>query len=110
MLKQREQVANLVVQQEQEEQAAQSFTPNRNFSMINDDEEHSIQYKEYLENSSNTIAASNFNQEKKKPSQDSDIRQLVREECGIKVCEDQNQNMEDTLLELLEVCRQKEFY
>nr|GEW82370.1 putative ribonuclease H-like domain-containing protein [Tanacetum cinerariifolium] len=56
MLKQHEQAANLAVQQEQEEQAAQSFTPNWNFSMINDDEEHSIQYKEYLENSSNANA------------------------------------------------------
>nr|GEX52565.1 hypothetical protein [Tanacetum cinerariifolium] len=65
MLKQREQVANLAVQQEQEEQAAQSFTPYWNFSMIddeenhptfyNDDEEHYIQYKEYVENSSNAI-------------------------------------------------------
>nr|GEW09522.1 hypothetical protein [Tanacetum cinerariifolium] len=56
MLKQFEQAANLEVQQEQEEQAAQSFNPNWNFSMINDDEEHSIQYKEYLKNSSNAIA------------------------------------------------------
>nr|GEY79078.1 hypothetical protein [Tanacetum cinerariifolium] len=55
MMKQREQAANLSVQQEQEEQAAQSFTPNWNFSIINDDEEHYIQYKEYLENSSNAI-------------------------------------------------------
>nr|GEU50494.1 hypothetical protein [Tanacetum cinerariifolium] len=55
MLKQREHAANLAVQQEQEEQAAQIFTPYWNFSMINDDEEHSIQYKEYLENSSNAI-------------------------------------------------------
>nr|GEX93973.1 hypothetical protein [Tanacetum cinerariifolium] len=55
MLKQREQTANLAVQQEQEEQAAQIFTSYWNFSMINDDEEHSIQYKEYLENSSNAI-------------------------------------------------------
>nr|GEW39671.1 hypothetical protein [Tanacetum cinerariifolium] len=61
-------------------------------------------------NSSNSIAASNSNQEKEGPPQDSDIRQLVREECGIKVCEEQKQNMEDTMLELLEVCRQKEFY
>nr|GEZ00331.1 hypothetical protein [Tanacetum cinerariifolium] len=52
MLKQREQAANLAVQQEQ---AVRSFTPDWNFSMINDDEEHSIQYKEYLDNSSNTI-------------------------------------------------------
>nr|GEZ17180.1 hypothetical protein [Tanacetum cinerariifolium] len=55
MLKQREQAANLAVQKEQEEQAAQSFTSNWNFSMIDDDEEHSIQYKEYLENSSDAI-------------------------------------------------------
>nr|GEV39732.1 zinc finger, CCHC-type [Tanacetum cinerariifolium] len=39
-----------------EEQAAQIFTPYWNFSMINDNEEHSIQYKEYLKNSSNAIA------------------------------------------------------
>nr|GEU31197.1 hypothetical protein [Tanacetum cinerariifolium] len=57
------------------------------------DEEHSVQYKEYLANFSNF-----------------DIRQLIREECGIEVCEKQKQNMEDTVLELLEVCRQKEFY
>nr|GEU42637.1 RNA-directed DNA polymerase, eukaryota [Tanacetum cinerariifolium] len=43
------------IQQEQEEQAVQSFTPNWNFSMINNDKVHSIQYKEYLENSSNAI-------------------------------------------------------
>nr|GFA56009.1 hypothetical protein [Tanacetum cinerariifolium] len=55
MLKQCEQTANLSVQQEQEEQAAQIFTSNWNFYMINDDEENSIQYKEYLENSSNAI-------------------------------------------------------
>nr|GEW02294.1 hypothetical protein [Tanacetum cinerariifolium] len=55
MLKQREQTANLAVQQEQEEQAAQILTPYWNFSMINDDEEHSIQYNKYLENSANAI-------------------------------------------------------
>nr|GEX24568.1 reverse transcriptase domain-containing protein [Tanacetum cinerariifolium] len=55
MLKQREQATNLAVQQEQEEQAVQSCTPNWDFLMINDNEEHFIQYKEYLEKSSNTI-------------------------------------------------------
>nr|GEV88333.1 retrovirus-related Pol polyprotein from transposon TNT 1-94 [Tanacetum cinerariifolium] len=79
-------------------------------TFYNDGEEHSVQYKEYLENSSNEIAASNFNQEKENPPRNFDIRQLIREECGIEVCEEQKQNMEDTLLELLEVCRQKEFY
>nr|GEY31547.1 Ty3/gypsy retrotransposon protein [Tanacetum cinerariifolium] len=71
-------------------------------TFFNDNEDHSIQFKEYLENSSNEIAASNFNQEKEGPPQDSDIHQLVREEYGIEVCEEQKQNMEDTLLELLE--------
>nr|GFA56725.1 hypothetical protein [Tanacetum cinerariifolium] len=33
----------------------QIFTPNWDFSMINDDEEHSIQYKEYLEKSPDVI-------------------------------------------------------
>ncbi|GKD27311.1 hypothetical protein Tco_1233525 [Tanacetum coccineum] len=33
-----------------------------------------------------------------------------REMCGTKVCEEQKQNMEDTMLDLLEICRQKELY
>ncbi|GJT53579.1 hypothetical protein Tco_0988633 [Tanacetum coccineum] len=40
-----EQAANLAVQKEQEELAA--FTPSWKFPMIDDDEEYSIQYKEY---------------------------------------------------------------
>ncbi|GJZ85623.1 hypothetical protein Tco_0650962 [Tanacetum coccineum] len=51
----REQAANLAVQKEQEEQAAQSFTPYWNFLMIDDDDEYTIQYREYLENSSKAI-------------------------------------------------------
>ncbi|GJY60138.1 hypothetical protein Tco_0460030 [Tanacetum coccineum] len=53
----REQASNLAVQKEQEEQAAQSFTPFWNFPIINDDDddEYTIQYREYLENSSNAI-------------------------------------------------------
>nr|GEZ87980.1 hypothetical protein [Tanacetum cinerariifolium] len=39
---------------------------------------------------------------------DSDIHQLI-EECSIKVCEEQKQNMEDTMLELVKICQQKEF-
>nr|GEV94776.1 hypothetical protein [Tanacetum cinerariifolium] len=61
-------------------------------------------------NNSPKIAASNSNQEKDKPPQDSDIRQLIREECCIEVCRKQKLNMEDTMLELHEVCRQKELY
>nr|GEU55253.1 hypothetical protein [Tanacetum cinerariifolium] len=56
MLKKREQAVNLVVRQKQVEKAAQNLTPNWDLLMINDDEEHYIQYKEYLENFSNAIA------------------------------------------------------
>nr|GEY29234.1 hypothetical protein [Tanacetum cinerariifolium] len=76
--------------------------------IFNNDEEHSDQNKEDLENSSNEIAALNSNQEKEKPPQDFDIRKLIREECGIEVCEEQKQKMEDTILELVEICHQKE--
>nr|GEY25160.1 hypothetical protein [Tanacetum cinerariifolium] len=76
-------------------------------TFFNDNEEHSVQCKEYLENSFNEIAASNFNQEKEGPPQDSDIRQLFREECGIEVSEEQKKKMEDTMLELLENFRVK---
>nr|GEW73173.1 hypothetical protein [Tanacetum cinerariifolium] len=79
-------------------------------TFFSDNEDHSIQYKEYLKNPSNEIAVSNFNQEKEKPPQDSNIRQFIREECCIEVCRKQKQNMEDTMLELVEVCRQKEFH
>ncbi|GKB88196.1 hypothetical protein Tco_0960468 [Tanacetum coccineum] len=37
-------------------------------------------------------------------------RQLIEETCGAKVCEEQKQNMEDTMLDLLEICQQKELY
>ncbi|GKB49982.1 hypothetical protein Tco_0900735 [Tanacetum coccineum] len=52
----REQAANLAVQKEQEEQAAQSFTPYWNFPMIDDDDDkNTIQYRLYLERSSKAI-------------------------------------------------------
>nr|GEV32841.1 hypothetical protein [Tanacetum cinerariifolium] len=49
-------------------------------------------------------------QEKEEPPQNSDFRQLIGKMCGTKVCEEQKQNMEDTMLELLEDFRQKELY
>nr|GEV44548.1 retrovirus-related Pol polyprotein from transposon TNT 1-94 [Tanacetum cinerariifolium] len=49
-------------------------------------------------------------QEKEETPQNSDFRQLIEEICGTKVCEEQKKNMEDTMLELLEDCRQKELY
>nr|GEW10820.1 hypothetical protein [Tanacetum cinerariifolium] len=71
-------------------------------------EDHSDQHKEYSENSSKEIATSNSNQEEEGPSQDFEIHQLIRRECCIEVCEEQKQNMENTILELVEICRQKE--
>nr|GEU76636.1 hypothetical protein [Tanacetum cinerariifolium] len=76
-------------------------------TLFDDNEDHSVQYKEYP---SNEIAASNSNQEKEKPLQDSDIRKLIREEWCIEVCEEQRQKIENTILELVEICRQKELY
>nr|GEX45602.1 hypothetical protein [Tanacetum cinerariifolium] len=77
-------------------------SPSRNRSnFLNDNKDHS-------ENSSNEIAASSSNQEKEGPPQDSDIRHLIREECCIEVSEEQKQNMEDTILELVKIYRQKE--
>nr|GFC24890.1 hypothetical protein [Tanacetum cinerariifolium] len=70
-------------------------------TFFDDNENHS-------ENSSNEIATSNSNQEKEGPPQDSNIRQLIREECCVEVSEEQKQNIEDTILELVEICRQKE--
>nr|GFA61626.1 hypothetical protein [Tanacetum cinerariifolium] len=83
-------------------------SPSRDRSnFLNDNEDHYVQNKESLENSSE-IASSNSNQEKEEPPQDSDIRKLIREECSIEVCEEQKQKMEDTMLELVEICRQKQ--
>nr|GEV37016.1 reverse transcriptase domain-containing protein [Tanacetum cinerariifolium] len=78
---------------------------NQNYDEISDEAfqaNHFVQYKENLENSSN------FNQEKEGPPQDSDIHQLI-EECYVKICEEQKQNMEDTMLELVKFCQEKEF-
>nr|GEU54238.1 hypothetical protein [Tanacetum cinerariifolium] len=86
-------------------------SPSRDRPIFFDDNnDHSVQYKKYLENSSNEIGASNSNQVKEGPPQDSDIRQLIREECCIEVCEEQRQNMENTILELVELYRQKKLY
>nr|GEZ57322.1 hypothetical protein [Tanacetum cinerariifolium] len=69
---------------------------------------HSVKNKESLENSSNEIATSSFNPEEEEPPQESDIRQLIKEECCVEASEDQKQSMEDTMLELVKICHQKE--
>nr|GEW98273.1 hypothetical protein [Tanacetum cinerariifolium] len=45
----------------------------------------------------------------REPPQNSDIRQLIREECCAEVPEKQKQKMEDTMFELIKICPEKEF-
>nr|GEV81986.1 hypothetical protein [Tanacetum cinerariifolium] len=68
---------------------------------------HSIQNEESFKNPSDEIAVSSSNPEE--PPQDSDIRQLIREECSTEICEEQKQSMEDKVLELIKICQEKEF-
>nr|GEY25196.1 hypothetical protein [Tanacetum cinerariifolium] len=82
---------------------------NELFQNLLEDLKELAEYKESLENSSNEIAVSNSNEEKKKPPQDFDIHQLI-EECSTEVSKEQKQSMEDTMLELVEICRQKSFF
>nr|GFB85993.1 hypothetical protein [Tanacetum cinerariifolium] len=72
---------------------------------LKDNEDHPVQNKESPENSSEETVVSKTNQE---PPQDSDIHQLL-EECSIKVPKEQKQKMEDTMLELVKICQEKEF-
>ncbi|GJV96026.1 hypothetical protein Tco_1547603 [Tanacetum coccineum] len=49
-------------------------------------------------------------QEKEELSPNFIFRQLIEEMCGTRASAEQKQNMEDTMLDLLEICRQKELY
>nr|GEW40319.1 hypothetical protein [Tanacetum cinerariifolium] len=49
-------------------------------------------------------------QEKEEPPQKSDFRQLIGEMFGIKASAEQKQKPEEMMLELLELCWEKEFY
>nr|GEX44671.1 hypothetical protein [Tanacetum cinerariifolium] len=69
---------------------------------------HYVQNEESLENSSKEIVVLNSNQEKEEPPQDSNIQQLIKE-CSTEVSEEQKQSMEDTMLELVKICQEKEF-
>nr|GEW22362.1 hypothetical protein [Tanacetum cinerariifolium] len=81
---------------------------NELFQKFLEDLKELAEYKESLDNSSKEIAVSNSNQEKEEPPQDSDIHQLI-EECCVEVCEKQKQSMEDTMLESVKICQEKEF-
>nr|GEX92397.1 hypothetical protein [Tanacetum cinerariifolium] len=89
---------------------AQPENSNELFQKPLEDLKDLAEYKEYLENSSKEIVVSNSNQEKEDPPQDSDIRKLIREECCVEVSEEQKQKMEDTILELVKICREKLFF
>nr|GFA31576.1 hypothetical protein [Tanacetum cinerariifolium] len=49
-------------------------------------------------------------QEKEEPPQNSNFRQLIGEMCSIKASAEKKQKLEEMMLELLELCRKKEFY
>nr|GEV35348.1 hypothetical protein [Tanacetum cinerariifolium] len=66
------------------------------------------EFDESLENSSTENAVSNSNPEKEETPQEFDIRQLIREECCVEVSDEQKKNMEDTMLELVKICKEKE--
>nr|GFB62124.1 hypothetical protein [Tanacetum cinerariifolium] len=89
---------------------AQPEDSNELFQKLLEDLKELAEYKESLENSSKEIAVLNSNEEKEDPPQDSDIRQLIREECCVEVSKEQKQKMEDTILELVKICRKKEFF
>nr|GEW20784.1 hypothetical protein [Tanacetum cinerariifolium] len=76
------------------------------FQKLLEDLKELAEYKESLENSSNEISILNSNEDKEEPLQDSDIHQLI-EECSTKVSKEQKQSMEDTMLELVKINRQK---
>nr|GEU65563.1 hypothetical protein [Tanacetum cinerariifolium] len=66
---------------------------------LNDNEDHPVQNRESLENSS---------EENVEPPQNSDIHQLI-EECSVEVPEEQKQKIEDTMFDLVTICHHKQF-
>nr|GEU29931.1 hypothetical protein [Tanacetum cinerariifolium] len=83
----------------------QELNYNQNYDETSDDvfqANHSIQNEESFENSSS-------NQEKEEPAQEFDLCQLIRKECCVEASEEQKQSMEDTMLELVKICQEKEF-
>nr|GEW12153.1 hypothetical protein [Tanacetum cinerariifolium] len=86
------------------EEYDQSISTDRPIFLY-DNEDHPIQNKESLENSSEETVVSKTNQE---PPQYSDIHQLIKE-CSIEVPEQKKQKMKDTMLELVKICQEKEF-
>ncbi|GJR96297.1 reverse transcriptase domain-containing protein [Tanacetum coccineum] len=82
----------------------EDFTERMNQELHKHEVLHAAQREQEL------LAQKQAAQEKQVSSPNSVFRQLIEEMCGTKVCEEQKQNMEDTMLDLLEICRQKELY
>nr|GEX99596.1 hypothetical protein [Tanacetum cinerariifolium] len=74
-------------------QYAKPEDPNELFQKLLEDLKELVEYDNYPT--------------KEEPPQDSDIHQLIKE-CSTEVSEEQNQSIEDTMLELVKICRQKE--
>nr|GFA04242.1 hypothetical protein [Tanacetum cinerariifolium] len=81
----------------------QSTSTDRLIFLNNED--HLVQNRESLENSSEENVVSKTNQE---PPQDSNIHQLI-DECCEEVPEEQKQKMEDTMFDLVKICHHKQF-
>ncbi|GJX02901.1 hypothetical protein Tco_0188817 [Tanacetum coccineum] len=90
-------------------------TKNKLYKMIEAYTERMNQQREHeallaAQREQELLAQKQAAQEKEEPPQNSNFRQLIEEICGTKVCEEKKQTMEDTMLELLKDCRQKEIY
>ncbi|GKC18706.1 hypothetical protein Tco_1020856 [Tanacetum coccineum] len=69
-----------------------------------------LRKQEVLLREQELLAQKQAAQEKQVPSPNSVFHQLIEETCGMIVCEEEKKNIEDTMLELLKDCRQKELY
>nr|GEZ50152.1 hypothetical protein [Tanacetum cinerariifolium] len=82
----------------------QSTSTNRPI-FLNDNEDHPVQNKESLENSSEETVVSKTYQES---PQDLDMHQLI-DECCVEASKEQKQKMEDTMFDLVKICHHKQF-
>nr|GEV34887.1 hypothetical protein [Tanacetum cinerariifolium] len=82
---------------------------DQNIDFSGSDQIQTPQYPEvYPPSPEQKIAVSNSNEEKEDPPQDSDIHKPIREECCVEASDQQKQSMEDTMLERVKNCHQKE--
>nr|GEU92969.1 reverse transcriptase domain-containing protein [Tanacetum cinerariifolium] len=92
---------------EQSDEYSKPENPNELFQKLLEDLKELAEY-EKSQSKDHPIFLNDNEEHSEIPPQDSDIRKLIREECCVEVSEEQKQNMEDTMLELVKICRQKE--